>query len=94
MEDASLAETALEAAGITFLATASAAFFAGTDIFIVDDVIDIIDVFDGCVDDGQFLSQESCFVATVVINEQQTTDSGGGVVVYRLPSRHENLQEC
>lgn len=35
IEDASLALTAREATGITFLATASAAFFAGTDILFV-----------------------------------------------------------
>lgn len=34
MVGASVAETAREAAGMTFLATASAAFFAGTDILI------------------------------------------------------------
>ena len=52
MEDASLAVTAREAAGITFLATASAAFFAGTDILMSfgwfsSDLAFVVDVGNG-----------------------------------------------
>lgn len=54
MEDASLALTAREAAGITFLTTASAAFFAGTDMLMsfsacsVGRSVDAIDLRCGC----------------------------------------------